>query len=133
MPEEPIISIVDDDAFVRESIRDFVNELGYQALTFVCAEHFLESDRVADTSCLIADLQMPGLNGLDLQDYLRAQGYQTPVIFVTAFPKKEARARALRAGAIAFLSKPCEEQALISSIDIALKKDQERRSRRLET
>ena len=130
MSKEPVISIVDDDEIVREAIRELINSLGYEALTFASAEHFLESDRVADTSCLIADLQMPGLNGLDLQDRLLANGYHTPVIFVTAFPKNEARARALRAGAVSFLTKPCEEAALIGSIDLALKKDREGRSRR---
>src|SRR5262249_52440994 len=94
------------------------------------AEHFLESDRVADTSCLIADLQMPGLNGLDLQDRLLANGYHTPVIFVTAFPKNEARARALPAAAASFLTKTCEEAGLVGSIARARKKDRQGRSRR---
>jgi FixJ family two-component response regulator len=128
MSNEPIISIVDDDSIVREAIHDLIKSLGYEALAFASAEHFLQSHRVADTSCLIADLQMPGLSGLDLQDHLLANGYHTPVILVTAFPKKESRERALRAGAVSFLSKPFEESTLISSIDIALKRDREHRA-----
>jgi FixJ family two-component response regulator len=121
MPTAPIISIIDDDAFVRESIGDLVKSLGYTALTFASAEHFLESGRVEDTSCLIADLQMPGLSGLDLQSHLLDEGYRTPVIFVTAFPSAKAQARALKAGAVAFLSKPFEESSLISAVSHALK------------
>jgi FixJ family two-component response regulator len=126
MSNEPIISIVDDDEIVREALHDLIKSLGYEAFAFSCAEQFLQSDRVADTSCLIVDLQMPGLSGLELQDYLLANGYDTPVILVTAFPRKEARERALQSGAISFLSKPFEEAALLNSLDIALKKNRER-------
>jgi FixJ family two-component response regulator len=128
MSNEPIISIVDDDQIVREALHDLIKSLGYEAFAFSCAEHFLQSDRVAETSCLIADLQMPGLSGLDLQDYLLANGYDTPIILVTAFPKKDARERALQSGAISFLIKPFEEEALLSSLDVALRKDRERRA-----
>jgi len=127
MPEEAIISIVDDDAFVREAIKDLILSFGYEALAFASAEHFLQSDRVADTCCVVADVQMPGLSGLDLQNRLLANGYRTPVILITAFPKKEACARAMQAGAVSFLYKPFEETALKDSIDLALKKDRERR------
>ena len=130
MPNEPVISIVDDDAIVREALHDLIKSLGYEAFAFSSAEHFLESDRVADTSCLIADLQMPGLSGLDLQDYLLAHGYHTPIILITAFPKNETRERALRAGAVSFLNKPFEEAALLRSLDIALTRDRERRANR---
>src|SRR5262245_50006669 len=104
-----MISIVDDDALVREATADVVTSLGYEARTFASAEEFLASAHVKATSCLITDLQMPGLNGLELQSQLLAEGYDTPVIFITAFPKDKSRARALNAGAVAFLSKPCEE------------------------
>jgi FixJ family two-component response regulator len=127
MPTAPVISIVDDDAFVREAIGDLIKSLGYTALTFASAEHFLESGRVEDTSCLIADLQMEGLSGLDLQSHLLDEGYDTPIIFVTAFPSARAQARALKAGAIAFLSKPFDEISLMSSIDLALEKRREHR------
>jgi FixJ family two-component response regulator len=116
----PLISVVDDDAFVREATADFLTSLGYQACTFASAEQFLASDRLKDTSCVITDLRMPGLSGLDLQSRLFAAGHKTPVIFITAYPKEQDRSRALNAGAVAFLNKPFEEAALISSLELAL-------------
>jgi|SRR5258705_13316369 FixJ family two-component response regulator len=115
-----MISIVDDDAFVRQAVEDLIQSLGYRTATFPTAERFLESGRVEETSCLIADLQMPGLNGLDLQSHLMAQGHRTPIIFITAFPEEKSRTRALNAGAVGFLSKPCDEDALINCLEIAL-------------
>jgi FixJ family two-component response regulator len=122
-----VISIVDDDALVREGIGDLVKSLGYSVLTFASAEDFLKSGHVEDTSCLIADLQMSGLNGLELQSHLQEVRYRTPVIFVTAFPTNKDRSQALRAGAVAFLNKPFEERSLIGSIEIALEKDRRQR------
>jgi FixJ family two-component response regulator len=115
-----MISIVDDDAFVRQAIGELVQSLGYTAATFPSAEHFLESGRVEETSCLITDLQMPGLSGLDLQSHLLAHGRRTPIIFITAFPEEKFRTRALNAGAVGFLSKPCDEDALINCLETAL-------------
>jgi FixJ family two-component response regulator len=115
------ISIIDDDAWVRESTADLITSLGHKALTFASGEQFLASDRLKDTSCVITDLEMPGLNGLDLQERLLAEGYRTPIIFITAYPKDAARSRALEAGAVAFLSKPFKEASLITSLEIALK------------
>jgi FixJ family two-component response regulator len=114
------ISIVDDDSLVREAIGDLVSSLGYQSLVFASAEEFLQSGQVEDTACLITDLQMPGLSGLDLQERLLDGGFRTPVIFITAHPKAKARERALNAGAVAFLSKPFEEISLISAVKSAL-------------
>ena len=88
---ERTISIIDDDAFARDGIRELVESLGYHALTFMSAEHFLDSGRLADTCCVITDIQMPGLSGLDLQEKLQAQGHQTPVIMVTAYPSEQQR------------------------------------------
>jgi FixJ family two-component response regulator len=116
----PVISIVDDDPLVRDGIGDLVTSLGYRSLTFESPEEFLESGQVSNTICLITDLHMPGLNGLDLQQRLLDKGYCTPVIFVTAFPDGKARERALKAGAVAFLSKPFEESSLISAVGSAL-------------
>jgi FixJ family two-component response regulator len=116
----PIISIIDDDPIVREATADLVESLGYEAKTFEAAEHFLESSTLAETSCLITDLQMPGLSGLELQSRLIAQGHSTPVIFVTAFPEERFRRRAMNAGALAFLSKPFAEDALIKCVERAL-------------
>jgi FixJ family two-component response regulator len=116
-----IISIIDDDLLVRESTADLISSLGHEALIFGCAEQFLASGCLKDTACIITDLHMPGLNGLDLQSRLLAEGHRTPIIFMTAYPKEAARSRALNGGAVAFLSKPFEESALISSLETALK------------
>jgi FixJ family two-component response regulator len=118
---EPLISIVDDDALARDGIRELIESLGYEAVTFISAQHFLESGLIAETTCLITDLQMPGLNGLELQEALRSQGYQTPVILITAYPNEKHRKRALDNGAVGFLSKPFEEEALIECLNAAIK------------
>jgi len=115
-----MISIIDDDAFARQAMEDLIQLLGYQALTFPSAEHFLESGHVGKTSCLITDLQMPGLSGLDLQSHLQINGHRTPVIFITAFAEEKFRRRAMNAGAVGFLSKPFDEAALINCLEIAL-------------
>jgi FixJ family two-component response regulator len=121
MPEVPLISIVDDDALARDGIRELVESLGYEAITFTSAEYFLRSDVIAKTTCVMTDLQMPGLNGVELQEPLRSQGYHTPVIVITAFPNEKLRARALDAGAVGFLSKPFDEGSLIKSLTDAIK------------
>jgi FixJ family two-component response regulator len=115
-----MISIVDDDDFVRESIRTLVESLGYEVATFESAERSLESGRLPETSCLITDLQMPRLSGLDLQGRLIADGHPIPVIFITAFPDEKFRVRAMSAGAVGFLSKPFDESLLISCLDSGL-------------
>jgi FixJ family two-component response regulator len=115
-----MISIVDDDRFARDAIGDLVQSLGYEVETFESAERFLESGRRAETSCLITDLHMPGLDGLQLQSRLVADGDCTPVIFVTAFPEEKVRERAISAGAVGFLSKPFDEGSLIHCLEAAL-------------
>jgi FixJ family two-component response regulator len=117
-----MISIIDDDRMVRESTADLISSLGHEALVFGSGEQFLASECVKDTACIITDLHMPGLNGLDLQSRLLEEGHRTPIIFITAYPKDAARSRALNAGAVAFLTKPFEERALISSLEKALKR-----------
>jgi len=94
--------------------------LGYRAVTFASAEDFLGSGRVKDTTCLITDLQMPGRSGFDLQSQLLAEGYRTPIIFVSALPKESIRTRALNAGAVTFLSKSFDEASLMTSVELAL-------------
>ena len=121
MPEAPLISIVDDDALARDGIRELVESLGYEAVTFISAEHFLESVVIAEPTCLITDLQMPGLSGLELQEALRSQGYHTPVILITAYPSENHRTRALANGAVGFLSKPFDERSLIECLNVAIK------------
>jgi FixJ family two-component response regulator len=115
-----LISIVDDDEPTRESTKGLVRSLGYQAATFASAEEFLQSDSLDSTACLITDVQMPGLSGIDLQRGLIAQGILMPTIFITAFPEEETRARAMKAGAVGYLSKPCREESLLKCLDRAL-------------
>jgi FixJ family two-component response regulator len=119
----PVISIIDDDEAVREATEGLIRSLGYAAATFASAEEFLQSDRVRQTSCLITDVQMRGLNGIELQGRLAAAGHRMPIIFVTAFPEERIRARALEAGACGFLSKPFSDESLIGHLDRALKRD----------
>jgi FixJ family two-component response regulator len=116
-----LISIVDDDSLARDGIRKFVESLGYQAVAFSSAERFLESDVIKETACLITDLQMPGLNGLELQEALRSRGNRTPVILITAYPNESHRNRATKGGAFGFLSKPFDEATLIECLAAAVK------------
>jgi FixJ family two-component response regulator len=116
-----VISIVDDDDSVRDATKYLVNSLGYTTATFASAEEFLRSERVHGTLCLITDVQMPGLNGLELQSRLVEDGHCIPVIFITAFPEEGIRTRALAAGACGFLKKPFDDQSLIRCLDAALK------------
>ena len=117
----PVISIVDDDESVREAIEFLVRSLGYNALTFRSAEEFLGSDQVSATFCLITDVQMPGLNGIELQDRLIAAGHRVPTIFISAFPSEKVERRVLQNGAIGYLRKPFREDGLIKCINDALK------------
>jgi FixJ family two-component response regulator len=119
---QAMVSIVDDDPLAREGIRELVESLGYKARAFVSAQDFLQSGAIAATGCLITDLQMPGLSGLDLQEKLQAQGYRTPVILITAYPNEKHRSRAMSAGAIGFLSKPFEESCLVQCLSVAMKR-----------
>jgi FixJ family two-component response regulator len=121
LPKAPMISIVDDDAAVRNATKTLVRSLGYRVATFSSAEEFLGSERLHDTSCLISDLNMPGLNGVELQDRLAVGGHRIPMIFITAFPDDRMRDRAMRSGAISFMSKPYSEANLIVCLDRALK------------
>jgi FixJ family two-component response regulator len=89
MSKAPLISIIDDDALARDGIRELVESLGYKTTTFESAEDFLESSMVAETTCLITDVKMPGLSGLELQETLQARGYQTPVILITGYPNEK--------------------------------------------
>jgi FixJ family two-component response regulator len=120
MRSPPLISIIDDDEAIREATKGLVRSLGYQAATFASAEEFLQSDSVGNTSCLITDVQMPGLSGIDLQWGLIARGIQMPTIFITAFPEERMRLRALTAGACGYLGKPFSEESLVSCLDKAL-------------
>jgi FixJ family two-component response regulator len=115
-----VISVIDDDVSVRAAIDNLLSSHGYRVHTFASAEEFLQSARLNDSSCVIADVQMAAMSGLDLLTHMRTLGYNAPLIFITAFPDESVRARALRAGAICFLAKPFAAPALINGVETAL-------------
>jgi FixJ family two-component response regulator len=117
-----IVMIVDDDESVRRAARRLIRSYGYAVETFVSADDFLASGRLSETACLVLDVQMPGLNGLELQSRLVAEGHQVSIIFITAFDDENARAQALKAGALSYLVKPFEEADLLNSINLALQR-----------
>ena len=116
-----VISIIDDDASVRVATHRLVRSLGHVVHTFASADDFLRSSQSNDTSCVIADVHMPGMSGIELQNLLKTQGHRLPIIFITAFPEESVRAKALEAGAACFLSKPFYAQILIKHLDAAVK------------
>jgi FixJ family two-component response regulator len=118
MREAQMISIIDDDANVRVAIQRLVQSLGYAALTFQSADDFLQSGQIAETACVILEIEMRGVSGLELQERLLAEGHKTPVIFITAFPE-EFRARALQTSAVGLLNKPFGVESLIDCLKIA--------------
>jgi FixJ family two-component response regulator len=122
----PLISIVDDDDTVRAATESLVKSLGFQTSTFASAESFLQSSSLSETRCLILDVQMPSMSGIELQDRLSNLGFEIPIIFITAYPDDTVRQRALQAGAVAFLLKPFEVygQRFVDSVLEALKKNQ---------
>src|SRR6476646_8378080 len=107
-----MISIIDDDEPAREATKGLLRSLGYSVLAFSSAEEFLASARINDSACVITDLQMPGLSGLELQDRLAAQGQKVPLIFITGYPEEGQRQRAMQAGAAAFIAKPFRDAHL---------------------
>jgi FixJ family two-component response regulator len=115
-----VISVIDDDTSFRRATARLVNSLGHAVESFASAEEFLESGRLDDTACLISDVQMPGMSGIELQSRLRAEGHWLPIIFITAYPRSNARHEALASGAVGFLSKPFSDNELIGCIDQAL-------------
>src|SRR3984893_4396019 len=118
----PLVAIIDDDASVRATTDSLVRSLGYIVNTYASAEEFLRSGHLNDTSCVIADVQMPAMSGVELQAHLLTQGHRVPFIFITAFPDERVRARALRAGANCYLTKPFDEHSLIRCLDAALER-----------
>jgi FixJ family two-component response regulator len=115
-----VVAVIDDDASVRTATDNLLCSHGYLVDTFASAEEFLQSTRLSDSACVIADVQMPAMSGLDLLIHMRAQGYDAPFIFITAFPEESVRARARQAGAICFLAKPFAGPALINCLEAAL-------------
>ena len=118
---ENLISIVDDDESVRRTTTLLIESFGFRAAAFESAETFLRSGHLRDTSCLIVDVQMPGMNGLQLQSHLAASGRGIPIIFITAYESQDSRQRAMQAGAAAFLGKPFSDEQLLQLIRSALR------------
>ena len=115
-----LISVVDDDESTRNSTALLIESFGFQAAGFESADSFLKSRQLQETSCLLIDMRMPGMNGLQLQSRLASAGYKIPIIFITAYEDRESRQRAMRAGAVAFLAKPFTDQLLLDAIRSAL-------------
>ena len=121
----PVISIVEDDAAVRAATENLVKSLGFDVYTFASAQEFLQSQRVAETACLISDVQMPMMSGIELQTTLVERGFQIPTIFVTAFLDPMVKRRVMDAGAIGFLTKPCNGRVLNQLIQDAIRQGSE--------
>ena len=115
-----LISIVDDDESVRESLRGLLRSIGFEVEAFATGEEFLASNKLGDTDCLILDMRMPGLSGLDVQRRLVDRRSRVPVIFITAHGEEESRLQALESGAVDYLFKPFSEKTLLNALDVAL-------------
>lgn len=119
--DRPLVAVVDDDESVRESLPDLLRELGFAARAFSSAEEFLASDSIAEARCLILDIAMPGMNGLDLQRELKLRGQKIPIIFITAQKNEVVRALVFEQGAAEFLFKPFSDMALLDALNKALR------------
>lgn len=115
-----LVAIVDDDDLMRTAVQGLLKSVGWQARTFASAEEFLQSGQHRQTACLIADIRMPGMSGLELQSRLNAEHCRIPTIFITAHGDAKMRMQALRAGAVEFLAKPFDDEALLESVRAAL-------------
>jgi FixJ family two-component response regulator len=122
LPRKTVIAIVDDDHSMREALTSLVRSLGYVAMAFECAEDLLKCKRRRMASCVIADLQMPGITGLELHNRLVEFGQPIPTILITAFPDERSRERALQAGVIGYLTKPFSEDELLARIRSTLRR-----------
>jgi FixJ family two-component response regulator len=118
-----LISVIDDDESIRRTTTLLIESFGLRASAFASAESFLRSGQLHDTSCLILDVRMPDMNGLELQSELAASGYGIPVIFITAYDDKSSRGKAMQAGAVAFLDKPFSDEQLLQTVRSALQHD----------
>ena len=116
-----LISVVDDDESIRRTTTFLIESFGFRAAAFECAESFLKSVELHDTSCLLVDVQMSGMDGLELQRELAVAGCGIPIIFITAYDNKDTRQQAMQAGAIAFLSKPFNDEELLQTVRLALR------------
>ena len=115
-----LVAIVDDDESIQSALKDLMESAGLSARCFGSAEEFLGSDRRNQTACLVTDVRMPGMSGLELQAKLKAEGSRIPIIFITAHGDAKVRARAMTAGAVEFLSKPFDDEVLLDRVRAAL-------------
>jgi FixJ family two-component response regulator len=115
-----VVAIVDDDESIRNALLGLMKEAGLPAWSFASAEEFLESGQRQETSCLIADISMPGMSGLELQSRLNTEHLKIPIIFITAHGDEKMRMQALRAGAVVFLTKPFDEEVLLEYVRAAM-------------
>ena len=116
----PLVSVVDDDESIRESLPDLLRELGFAVDVFASGEEFLASEQRKRTRCLILDVAMPGMSGIELQEELTRRGQAIPIVFITGQPDEEVRPRVLAAGAVDYLHKPFHEAALIRAVNAAV-------------
>ena len=115
-----VVAIVDDDELIRDALHGLMKAAGFPALSFASAEEFLNSGEQKHTACLIADIRMPGMSGLELQSRLNKENHRIPIIFITAQGDEKMRMQALRAGAVEFLTKPFDDEVLLDSVRAAL-------------
>lgn len=120
MPRKPLVAIVDDDESIRVTTKDLLESAGLNAVAFASAEDFLNSGLLQSVSCTIADMRMPGMSGLSLHEHLLASGNSIPTILMTAYPDEPVRARALKAGVVAYLTKPFTDDELLGCISSAV-------------
>ena len=111
-----LVAIVDDDRSIQSALKDLMESAGLLARRFGSAEEFLESDERNQTACLIADIRMPGMSGLELQAKLKAEGSRIPIIFITAYGDAKMKMQAMKAGAVEFLSKPFDDEVLLEKV-----------------
>ena len=119
-PEKSRIAVVDDDESVREALKGLLRSAGFGAETYASAEEFLHSGGLEKTECLILDVRMPGIGGIELRQYLELGGHDIPIIFITAHGDDSTRAQALGASVVGFLTKPFSDEALLEAIGRAL-------------
>jgi len=129
---DAIVAIVDDDPSVRKGLERLIRSLGWNAETFASAQEFLDRPRAEAPSCLVLDLQLPGLSGLDLQKRMSEAGLETPIVFLTGHGNIPASVKAMKAGAVEFLTKPVDEEELLKAIQEAIERDRRTRQQHAE-
>jgi FixJ family two-component response regulator len=118
--KEKMVAVIEDDESYRVAVQRLLKSAGFSAQSFACAEDFLSSGQQHETGCLIADIRMPGMSGLDLQSKLNSDHYTIPTIFITAHGDEKMRLQAMRAGAVKFLTKPFDGETLLEAVRVAL-------------